>query len=395
MNFFNQSWNDISRKCSCWIYELDTEVSPYKLINDWVASKDTLEKFSDNPDCINNTTAEKAKIRQERLDIFLPNMEKEYQTFLKLAKKQNLISKLIKFEEILGIIIFLTSCYFCTKFLFFLAPFINKILQNITGSQKSFLTTLVYIVCFLLIPFSYFLSWRVADRFPYILTYPSILLLCDNDFRKRVRLDKEHHLRSFFKKTPYTIAFLSGNGFANQRDLCPPYDTDIWDAHYNFVIPYKEIKKLNFNEFINYIKIRVEPTFKSYHRIDNYVDAPKYVETKAMQSLFFYLNEEDLKNTSKLRSKTLKSASFAKDIECYIEPKEPRRNEYGQIIIERDSYKDRHNENTYSRYKPQYNRETVSQKSSPKPKKQSSYDKILDEWKEQIRISTFIENKRK
>lgn len=396
-NFFNQDWNDIRQKCCCCIYEVDTEISPYNLITDWLFSKETREEFSENPDCINNTTAEKAKTRQERLDMFLPHLEKEYPIFLKLAKKQNFISKLIKFNDILAIIVFLALCYFFTKFFIFLAPFTSNILIKIASSHKELINTIVYGICFLLTPFSYFISWRIGDRLPYIITYPSILLLKDYDFRQYVRLDKDYHLRTFFKSTPYTVAFLIGNGFVNMRDFCSPYETrSYWDGCYYFVIPYKEIKNLNLNEFINYIKIRVEPTFKSYNRIHDYVDAPKYVQTKVLHALFFYLNEEDLKNTSKLRSKTLKSAPFARDIEHYDAPKEPRRDEYGKIIRERRdrTFSETANPFDYIRNKQQYNNNTSTQRSTPKPKKPSSYDKVLAEWKEQLYFSSMIDKKK-
>lgn len=396
MKFFNQHWSDISNKCSCNIYESATGISPYTIVTDWLFSNETREEFSENPDCIKHTTAEKSKIRQERLDIFLPHLEKEYPTFLKLARKQNLILKLIKFNDILAIIIFLALSYYSTKFFIFLAPFISKILISISSSHKSLINIIVYGICFLLIPFSYFLSWRIGDRFPYILTYPSILLLQDDDFKKNVRLSKHYHIRSFFKSTPYTIAFLIANGFIDSRDFCPPSESRYyWKGWYQFVVPYKEIKKLSFNEFINYIKLRVEPTFKSYHRIHQYVNAPKNVETKALHAIFFYLNEEDLQNTSKLRSKTLKSAPFARDIECYIKPKEPCRDEYGNIIYERKNNTERYIPQVHTRSQQKYTNKTTPQKSSPKPKKPSSYDKMLDEWKEQIIISTLLENNKK
>lgn len=394
MKYFKQSWDDIGNKCLLSIYPYDTtKMTPYNLVESWILSKETREEFGENPNCINNTTSEKAKIRQERLDIFLPHLEKEYPDFIKAAKKQNFILKLIKFNDILSLAIPLIVCYFTAKLIFFASPIIyDTIMQKANSNSNSeLINAAVVSLSFALFGFVWFLSCRIGDRLPYIITYPSIIRLRAYDFGHQVRLNKDAHLRSFYRKTPYTVAFLMGNGFVDRLDFGPSdYDKDYLMEMSNFVVPSKEIKNLNFNEFINYMKLRVEPAFKSYHRIHEYVDAPKYVKYKSLQSLFFYLNEEDLKNTTNLRSKTIKSSQFKNNIERYERPSEPSRNEYGQVIHRRN-YDTKRDESDYA-HKSHYSPRPSNPKA--KVKKPSSLDRAIAEWKEQEFISSLLDRRK-
>lgn len=242
-----------------------------QLMGSWYSSLLTVESLEKGKE--SSTTEEREKIRQERFQAILLDVEKEYPLFSKKVKYQKIGEKLYKmtenFQRRLGLDIILLIIYFVFCFL--------------THMPIKLLSILAIII--------------IVRLMPIIVFY----LVTTKESRKEYKGIKSYLIEKYVgEQCPYTTAFLytNGLGYDNYEYRCgkPEHGTSIHP------LLLKEMKNLSFEEFINFVKANAEPEV-TYGK--SLFGECKNSQTTT-RSTFFYINEKILEQNMNSRKKIKK-----------------------------------------------------------------------------------------
>ena len=266
--------------------------NPYELLEQWISSKDTLEHKVLGSQ--STTTEEKERIRKERLDIFLPKMEEEYKEF-KIKKIyddfQDFFNEWVDSIEqrviaaILTIIVLAVILIYLFIYPLQLLNIPEYILIKI-GETILVSTVIIGVIVGIL-------GYKLPEKIMYI-----------------INLIRGKSKKDMVREFEYTEAFLMANGFYYQepKALYGEITTII-----KVLVP-KKIKRLNFNDFIEYIRVNQNPEFTTYEN-----------EATIFRSIFHYVSESELnlnkRSRKKLANTLKKHQEEAKRLEEYYRMK--------------------------------------------------------------------------
>ena len=242
--------------------------NPYELLEQWASAKDTLEHKVLGSQ--STTTEEKERIRKERLDIFLPKMEKEYKEF-KIKKIYDDFQDF--FDEWVYSggqrVIAALVTYFVLAFIFLYLLQALNIPEAILREIKSTILKITFIIGVIV----GVLGYRI----------PKIIMYIINLIRGKSKKD-------IVEGFAYTEAFLMANGFYYQKPYAR-YGAQEITTITKLLIP-KKIKQLNFSDFVEYIRVNQNPEFTTYQN-----------EATIFRSIFYYVSESELNLNKKSRKK--------------------------------------------------------------------------------------------
>lgn len=266
--------------------------NPYELLEQWISSKDTLEHKVLGSQ--STTTEEKERIRKERLDIFLPKMEEEYKEF-KIKKIyddfQDFFNEWVDSIEqrviaaILTIIVLAVILIYLFIYPLQLLNIPEYILIKI-GETILVSTVIIGVIVGIL-------GYKLPEKIMYI-----------------INLIRGKSKKDMVREFEYTEAFLMANGFYYQepKALYGEITTII-----KVLVP-KKIKRLNFNDFVEYIRVNQNPEFTTYEN-----------EATIFRSIFHYVSESELNLNKRSRKKLAnilkKHQEEAKRLEEYYKRK--------------------------------------------------------------------------
>lgn len=253
------------------------------LVTEWIRNGETSENYYTGKD---NTTIEKEQIRQSRLEYFLPHLEKEFPEFKKRVRDYYFVrNNGCLFTETKAILFtYILLNVFCYLTFYDWGMFSEALSQ--LYPEGSLLLGLVQILEFISpVLFLFIYDWSLKT-----IAFHKIIGRFGGPTEKELEeLGKTDYP---YKGLPYTEAFMIANGFIREearqnwelRALCAPPD----------------IKDMNFNEFIEFMKLYFEPTTSSYESQDWIFSESKY-EYKTFNCIFFYQNQKTHKQNEEKR----------------------------------------------------------------------------------------------
>lgn len=254
------------------------KVEAMNLIWEWIYSCETVEMLKLGSDT--STTEEKQRIRAERLNRIVPELQKEYPLFSKRVKYQGISDNLYKISKSIPAKI---GIYIVLSFITF------TIIYELGLLDLAIMNLVVFVLPIILI-----MQIRVL----------AINLVSTEEVRKEYKRKDRGDLidiMSIRNHCPYISAFLNANGLYYKKYYWRYRDPEGITLEHPLLL--KEFKNLSFDEFINFVRFNIEPNNESYKDNDVFFN-----------SIFFYLDEKTLQLNKKLRLNTKKRLKFYADM---------------------------------------------------------------------------------
>lgn len=269
--------------------------NPISLVESWINEKSTTETHDESKE---KTTLEKEKIRQARLEYFLPYMEKEFPEF-KRRIKYTWFARRTKDIDITLFIIWYIILYTLAHLTFYdwgmFSEFIAKIVPKDHPAE-----IILYLAQILEFLSPVLLFGVFVDLFKVI---PLIKIRRKITFPSKDELARYTSEQFPYENAPYIEAFMLANGFAKIKD------NNILSSNKSWLIAPTKIKDMNFNEFIDFVKTHYEPLFldydsKDYSNIITIDTRRTIIPTyNVFNCIFFYQNQNTLKEHAEYRGK--------------------------------------------------------------------------------------------
>ena len=260
------------------------------LILDWIESGETSENYYTGKD---STSAEKEQIRQSRLEYFLPHLKREFPEFQERLKgyyshfkwgTKVRSARFMIFTYLLINIIWYSTFYDWGMF----SATLGKLL-----SPDNILVQIVELVEYTApISFAYLYDW-ILHSIVYHKTIGRLGYPTESEIKN---IEDNSYI---YKGLPYIEAFMIANGFISKTAM----------KNFNFRtldVPPSKIASMNFNEFIEFVKINFESEALNYDT-QEWVSSKSAYEYVIFDCIFFYQNQETLIKNHKERLSTKNS----------------------------------------------------------------------------------------